>query len=245
LECQFRPDLWLQGEKETLMQPGSPEHVNLRLDKAQWIETDADRVYFAKLVAEISGWERPGEKLNIADIAEPFAWRKNYALLEALKRRGLDKAVVQAAEDGRTMAAVSRRMGEFAADRQGLIHFRDRNRPQWADLSEYVGISDADLVEGPRDERFDVEVGWQDKAERLAHALRRLEGMSPAEKADAHRVVEERRRLAILKGHDKDIANLFDVVRQLAQANEALQQKVAALESRLPSQAEVRADAAA
>jgi hypothetical protein len=216
------------------MQPGSPEHVNLRLDKAQWIETDADRVYFAKLVAEISGWERPGEKLNIADIAEPFAWRKNYALLEALKRRGLDKAVVQAAEDGRTMAAVSRRMGEFAADRQGLAHFRDRNRAQWADLSEYVGLRKDDLVEGERDAHFGVEVDRQDKAERLAHALRRLEGMSPAEKADAHRVVEERRRVAILKAHDQDIDNLRDMVRQLAQRLESI-------ESRLPSQADAAA----
>jgi hypothetical protein len=61
--------------------------------------------------------------------------------------------------------------------------------------------------------------------------------LTPEQRAEVPHIVAERHRLAILKGHDTDIANLFDVVRQLAQ-------KVEALESRLPSQAEVRDGAA-
>jgi hypothetical protein len=87
------------------MQPGSPEHINIRLDSAQWISTDADRTYFNRLVAQIETWRRPGENLVIADIAEPYAWRRNYQLLQALERRGHDKPAAEAAEQlGRSAA---------------------------------------------------------------------------------------------------------------------------------------------
>jgi hypothetical protein len=223
------------------MQPGSPEHVNLRLDSAQWISTDADRVYFAKLVAEISGWERPGEKLNIAPIEEPFAWRRNYALLGALKRRGPDRQATEAAEEiSRAEVAHSRLLNEFAADRQALLDFRARNRLQWGDLSEYVGVSDDDLVEGVRDAHFGDEVGWQESARRVGGALSRLQGMSVAERSEVPRIVAQRRRLAVLKAHDTDINTLRDALNQVLQRLEAL-------ETRLPSQVELReaADAAA
>jgi hypothetical protein len=131
------------------------------------------------------------------------------------------------------MAAHSRLLNEFAVDRQALLDFRERNRPQWSSLAEYVGVSDADLAEGERDELFGVEVGWQDKAQRIGPALSRLQGMSPSERADVPRIVEERRRLAILKAHDRDIDNLRDVLSHILQRLEAL-------ESRLPSMKELK-----
>jgi hypothetical protein len=81
-----------------------------------WIATDADRVYFAKLVAEVETWRRPGEKLEIAPIAHPFAWRKNYQLLQALQKRGHEKTATEASEQSaRSAAATNRLMNEFAA----------------------------------------------------------------------------------------------------------------------------------
>ena len=166
------------------------------------------------------------------------AWARAYALYEALQRRPPDKQATEAAEIGRTASAHSRLLNEFAADRQALRDFRDRNRMQWQTLAEYVGISDADLAEGERDERFGVEVGWQEKATRIGHALSRLQGMSPSERADVPRIVEERRRLAILKAHDRDIDNLREAIA-------AIFQRLDAIETRLPSFKEVKDSVAA
>jgi hypothetical protein len=225
----FFEDVWRKGEEKAVIDLVA---INRRLANRRFLSGPSDESFFSHLTCQIQGLARPGEKLVIPDFAEADAWAKAWQLYQALLSRKPEPVAVQAEAEGRTAAAVSRRMGEFAADRQGLIHFRDRNRAQWADLCEYVGLRKDDLVEGERDQRFGVEVDWADKAERLAHALRRLEGMSPAEKADAHRVVEERRRVAILKAHDQDIDNLRDMVRQLAQRLEAI-------ESRLPPQKEV------
>jgi hypothetical protein len=128
-------------------------------------------------------------------------------------------------------------MGEFAADRAALLAYRDANRAQWSVLAEYVGVKDSDLVAGEKDERFDEEVGWQGKAKRIGGALQRLQGMTPTEKSDARRVVEERRRTDALRALSHDIDNIRDVLAHILQRLEAL-------ESQLPSQAEA-ADAAA
>jgi hypothetical protein len=121
-----------------------------------------------------------------------------------------------------------------------LLDFRARNRLQWGDLSEYVGVSDDDLVEGVRDAHVGDEVGWHEKARRVGGALSRLQGMSVAERSEVPRIVAERRRLAVLKAHDTDINTLRDALNQVLQRLEAL-------ETRLPSQVELReaADAAA
>jgi hypothetical protein len=219
------------------MQAGGSQHLNLRLDGAQFISTDADRVYFAKLVAEVSSWERPGEKLSIAPIEEPFAWRRNYQLLQALEKRGHDRPAVETAHAIAMSAhARVRLQNEFAADRAALLEFKHANRQQWSTLAAYVGLDDADLVPGERDERFNEELGWREKHERIGGCLQRLQGMTPTEKADARRVVEERRRVSVLAAHDHDIDNLRTAVA-------ALQQAVMALQSNQPSQAEIRAAA--
>jgi hypothetical protein len=207
--------------------------INLRLGNKRFLSGPAEESFFSHLTMAIQGQARPGEKLVVPDFNEQDAWARAYALYEALQRRLPDKQAVEAAESGRTAAAHSRLLNEFAADRQALLDFRDRNRPQWSTLAEYVGISDADLAEGERDERFDVEVGWQDKAQRIGHALSRLQGMSPSERADVPRIVEERRRLAILKAHDRDIDNLREALGHVLQRLEAI-------ESRLPSMKELK-----
>ena len=104
---------------------------------------------------------------------------------------------------------------------------------QWQTLAEYVGISDADLTEGERDERFGVEVGWQEKATRIGHALCdgcrgsvpiRGEPMFPAlSRSDASGVTGANDRLAALE-----------------QQNAELAQRLDAIETRLPSFKEVK-----
>ena len=221
------------------MTPGSPEHVNLRLDSAQWISTDADRVYFAKLVGDISSCERPGEKLNVAPIEEPYAWRRNYALLEALKLRDRQTRTKAGADLqlASQAAEMNRKWTDYNRDITWLREFEQRNRGEWKTLIEWVGLSEDDLSDPvPRAGSEHAEWGrfpnWPERAGRVAAATNRFRGLSPEQRAEVPRIVEERRRQAILKGHDTDIANLFDVVRQLAQRLEAL-------ESRLPSQKEV------
>jgi hypothetical protein len=227
------------------MQPGSPEHVNLRLDSAQWISTDADRVYFAKLVGDISSCERPGEKLNVAPIEEPYAWRRNYALLQALKLR--DRQTQTKAGADLQLASLAAEMNrswtDYNTNITWLREFEGRNRGEWKLLTEWVGLTEDDLSDpvpraGSEHAQYGRHPDWRERAGRVSEATHKLRGLTPEQRAEVPRIVEERRRLAILKGHDTDIANLFDVVRQLAQRLEAI-------ESRLPSQAEVRADAAA
>jgi hypothetical protein len=129
------------------MHPGSPEHVNIRLDSAQWISTDADRVYFAKLVAEIAGWERPGEKLNIAPVEEPYAWRRNYALLEALKLRGRQTQTKAGADLqlASLAAEMNRSWTDYNTNITWLREFEGRNRGEWKLLTEWVGLTEDDL----------------------------------------------------------------------------------------------------
>jgi hypothetical protein len=221
------------------MQPGSPEHVNIRLDSAQWISTDADRVYFAKLVGDISSCERPGEKLNVAPIEEPYAWRRNYALLEALKLRDRQTRTKAGADLqlASLAAEMNRSWTDYNTNITWLREFEGRNRGEWKLLTEWVGLTEDDLGDpvpraGSEHAQYGRHPDWWERAGRVSEATHKLRGLTPEQRAEVPRIVEGRRRLAVLKGHDTDIANLFDVVRQLAQRLEAL-------ESRLPSQKEV------
>jgi hypothetical protein len=207
--------------------------IDRRLANRQFLSGPSDESFFGHLVCQIQGLARPGENLTIPQFNEADAWKKAWALYTALQRRPPDKQAVEAAESGRTAAAHSRRLNEFAADRQALLAYREANRAQWADLSEYVGLRKDDLVEGERDEHFGVEINWQKKADRIGFALRRLQGMTTSEKADAHRVVEERRRMDVLRAHDADIDNLREALSHVLQRLEAI-------EIRLPSMMELK-----
>ena len=50
--------------------------------------------------------------------------------------------------------------------------------------------------------------------------------LSPSERADAHRIVEERRRLAILKAHDRDIDVLRAALGHVLQRLEAIESRL-------------------
>jgi hypothetical protein len=206
--------------------------INLRLGNKRFLSGAAEESFWMHLTAQIEGLRRPGEKLVLPEYNEADAWARAYALYEALQRRAPDPVAVQAEADGRTAAAHSRHLNEFAADRQALLAYRDANRQQWPILSEYVGLLDTDLVEGQRDEHFGVEVGWQDKAQRIGYALRRLQGLSPSERAEVPRKAEEKRRLEILRAHDRDIDNLREALGHILQ-------RLDAIESRLLSPKEV------
>lgn len=206
--------------------------INLRLCNKKFLSGHADQSFFSHLTAAIQGLARPGEKLDVPDFNEQDAWRRAYALYEALQRRQPDKAAVEAEKNGQTAAAYSRLLGEFAADRQALRDYRDRNRMQWSALAEYVGISDADLAEGERDERFDVEVGWREKAKRVGHAIARLQGMSPAERADVPRIVEERRRREFLRDLASRIERLEQAQELIAAELNRLGKTIAAMQPR-------------
>lgn len=215
------------------MQPGSAEHVNIRLDSAQWIATEADRAYFANLLAEIAKHARQGEKLDVVPIEQPFAWRRNYALLQALRKRGPDKAATAAAEEiSRAAVAHSRLLNEFSADLSALKAFRDANRLQWTLLAEYVGLEDGDLADFERDERGQP-INWRQRAHRIGGALARLQGMSAEERREVPARVEARR----LRRHLKETAErLLTLERQ----NGELRQRIEALETLAPSMKETK-----
>jgi hypothetical protein len=218
---------------------GSPEHVNERMSRQERISHPADVTFFNNLIAGIAGLTRPGEQHPVPDVNEIGAWRKAYSLYEALKLRE---------SQTRTKAATDLRFASFAAEMNRawtdynsnvtwLREFEGRNRGEWKLLTEWVGITEDDLSDPvPRAGSEHAQYGrfpdWQERAGRVAEAVHKFRGLKPEERAEVPRIVEERRRLAILKAHDTDIASLFDVVRQLAQRLEAL-------ESRLPPQKEV------
>ena len=227
------------------MQPGSPEHVNLRLNSAQWISTDADRVYFAKLVGDISSCERPGEKLNIAPVEEPYAWRRNYALLEALKLRDRQTRAKAGADLqlASQAAEMNRKWTDYNRDITWLREFEQRNRGEWKTLIEWVGLTADDLSDpvphaGSEHAQYGRHPDWQARAGRVSEATHRLRGLTPEQRAEVPRIVEERRRLAVLKAHDTDISNLRDALCHVLQRLEAI-------ESRLPPQKEITSAVAA
>lgn len=225
--------------------PGSVEHVNRRLDNAQWISTDADRVYFAKLVAEISSWERSGEKLNVVPIEEPFAWRRNYQLLEALKRRE-SQTQTKAGADlqlASQAAEINRRWVSYNENFSWLKEFESRNRGEFRLLIEWVGLSADDMgdpIPPPGSEH--AHLGrypyWMERAGRVSTAAHKLRNLSPEERAEIPRIAEARRLKDVIKGHDTDIVNIRDVLSHILQRLEAI-------ESRLPPQKEVTSAVAA
>jgi hypothetical protein len=211
------------------MTPGSPEHVNRRLDSAQWISTEADRNYFHALVVEIATLTRQGEQLEVAPIEAPFGWRRNFALLQALRKRRPDKAATAAAEEiGRAAVAHSRLMNEFAADLQGLKEYRDRNRMLWSELAEYVGLQEGDLGDIERDETGEP-INWQERARRVGYALSRLQGMSQTERAEVPRKVEEKRLRDFLRATDRRIAALEQRVDGIVERLDRLEKIVGSL----------------
>jgi hypothetical protein len=227
------------------MHPGSPEHVNLRLDNAQWIASAADRTYFAKLVAQIEGMRRKDEQLSIPDVGEPFAWRRAFSLHSALKLRDRQTQTKAAADLQRDSQAVEmdRRWTDYNRDITWLREFEQRNRGEWKLLTEWVGLEEADLADPvPRAGSEHAEWGrfpnWPERAGRVSTATNRFRGLSPERRAEIPNIVAERRRLAILKGHDEDIVNIRAVLAHILQ-------RIEAIESRLPPQKEVTSAVAA
>lgn len=212
--------------------------INRRLANRQFLSGPSDESFFSHLTCQIQGLTRPGEKLALPDFNEADAWKKAWSLYTALQIRAPDKQAVEAAESGMTVASAHRLMGRCADDIAALQVFRDGNRALWSVLCEFVGFDERDLTPPPADERYGVAEGWQERAQRIAGALARLQGLSDQERRDAPRKVEERRRLAILKAHDTGITNLHAAIVALAQRLEAI-------ESRLPPQKEVTSAVAA
>jgi hypothetical protein len=203
------------------MRLASPEHINIRLDSEQWIGNEADRTYFNQLVAAIRGMARDGERLLIPGVEEPFAWRRAYALFSALKKRAPTR-----------MKGGSGFVGAGDADLawEGYVRNLDEIRKLarndvggWSLLSEYVGIERGDLDDPvpPPDHpehQWRRYSDWQHRAGRISSALSQLRSMGPRERAMVPEIVSQRRR-------DRMIEQRFT----------ALEQKVLALESRLPS----------
>jgi hypothetical protein len=229
------------------MQPGSSEHVNLRLDNAQWISTDADRTYFNRLVAQIEGMRRTDEQLSIPDVDEPFAWRRAFSLRSALQVRDRQMETKAAADLqlASQAAEMNRLWIAYNENITWLREFEGRNRGEWKTLIEWVGLSEDGLSDpvpraGSEHAQYGRHPDWQARAGRVSTAVNKFRGLSPEQRAEVPRIVEERRRLAILKAHDTDIINIREVLSHILQRLEAI-------ESRLPSQAEIReaADAVA
>jgi len=216
-----------------------------RLRRERFISRDADVRAFGDLRAYAQSMAREGESLPLPDSNEAGAGKKVIELIEALEKRerqGATKAAVDL-QLASLAAEANRRWTDYNEHITWLREFEGRNRGEWRLLTEWVGLTEDDLSDpvpraGSEHEQYGRHPDWWDRAGRVSEATHKLRGLTPEQRAEVPHIVAERRRLAILKGHDTDIANLFDVVRQLAQRLEAI-------ESRLHSEKESVGDVAA
>jgi hypothetical protein len=218
-----------------------------RLRRQRFISHDADVRAFADLRAHAQSMARQGETLQLPDPFEAGAGEKVISLLEALEARE-NQARSKAEVDlniASLQAETNRRWVSYNEHHAWLLQFREKNRGEWPLLVEFLGLSAEDLNDpvpaaDSEHRNFGRFPDWQARAERLRQAVHKLQGMTAEERAKIPGEVEIRRLKETLRAHDCDISTLFDAVRRLAQ-------KVEALESRLPSQAEIReaADAVA
>jgi hypothetical protein len=199
------------------------QFLNRRLGNQQFLTHAADLRYYDNLVAQVNGLARPGENLSIPDVAEAGAWTRLYSLYLALKRRA-------AAEPNRDTVFVA---PHSASDRlewdqyvSSLTELQAiaRRENSWPILSEYLNLGPGDLGDpvAPGGQDFGRgdgrPPGWRQRAARVTWAVTRLKGLSPQERERVGELVAERRREARLH---------------------AIEQRLAAIETRLPSMKEV------
>jgi hypothetical protein len=200
-----------------------PEFLNRRLGNQRFLTHPADLKYYEDLRARVEGLARPQASLSIPDVGEAHAWQRLFALYSALKKRPRAESNHESTFQGGADLA----WDAYVRDLDAIRTLARNDVGSWALLSEYVGIERGDLDDPvPPPDHPEAQWGrysdWQHRAGRISSALGQLRRMQPRERAIVPEIVSQRRR-------DRMIEQRFT----------ALEQKVLALESRLPSMQEI------
>jgi hypothetical protein len=197
------------------MNLGSPEHLNIRLSQVRFLNCDADRVSYERMVAVIRGLQRPGDEFKIPDAAEPDAWRRAYSIYERLQQRE-SSAPTQAEQQ--VEARLDQQLQSYS------INLADMNaRVKSGEISgtalDYLGIKGGDLgnpiaafdpnSRDPHRRRSD----WLDVAGRLSAALVEWQSLSPADKA----LIPQRLTIRRLERAVRDLTLRVSKLEQLSQ----------------------------
>lgn len=200
---------------------GSIDHANTRLQHVQWLNNDADRQTYQRMLAYIDVLKRPNEKLTLPGEFQPYAWRAAYEIYTRLQAREREAKAQQPPEETAQFRAVRDNWSHYCAAAPELQRLVSTGVIDGL-AREFLDIREEDL-QNPVDNRFPLgrRPDWQETASRVCGALSDWLRMSETDRAAIPR----------------KIANLR-LRRQVA----SLEARVAALESIInPKQKEIAA----
>lgn len=204
---------------------GTVEHLNIRLGNAEYIGHAADRQYYGDLIREVHKLERAGDKPEIPDVNEPYAWRRLYAIYQKYKARAVIPvpASVQLAMSRQASASAS--WTDYIGAHADLLRLKGQGvlTPQ---IIEYLGLHECDLESvvssDPEAQRYGGKhPDWMDRCARVKHAQEELQSMSRAQVAAVPTILAARRRDAETAALRERVAELEAIISKQMHMQEA------------------------
>jgi hypothetical protein len=164
------------------------ENQNKRFSGVQWLAASqpAEKA-FLMLEAGVRGMLKPGDKVDLPSISQPFAWRAMWEIYQQLLAR--DRKAAAAAttpvEYGRQRETDSM-WDQYCQMRQVFLDRKSSGAISDAE-AEYLGILDGDLdsphIEHPKFGSI-RHTEWMGRASRINNALSRWDRMTSHERAE-------------------------------------------------------------
>jgi hypothetical protein len=164
------------------------ENQNKRFNHVQWLAANdpAERA-FLMLEAVTKGLLKPGDKVALPSIAQPFAWREMWTIYQDLLAR--DRRAAAAATppvDVGRQREMDSMWDQYCQMRQVFLDRKSSGAISDAE-AEYLGILDGDLdsphIEHPKFGSI-RHTEWMGRASRINNALSRWDRMTSHERAE-------------------------------------------------------------
>jgi hypothetical protein len=188
----------------------SPEAINGRLQKTEFLTHHADLSFFDNLLTRIRSMERPGDNLgpHIPSPHEAGAWRKAYEIYEALTKRANEPPDPHVLARATNYASVEAAWNTFLVQRTMMLEYARRGTLT-EDACVYLGLEPGDLGPAVSKDPDAARYGgrppnWHERAQRIDLALGRWEEMGASEKSTIPQIMAQRqlaKRLAVVEAN--------------------------------------------
>jgi hypothetical protein len=162
---------------------GSVERFDTHLGNVEFLPAQYQHAY-DELVRQIFGMRRENDTLSLPTVNEARAWQKAFSIYQSLKRREADEER-RAVPMQRAFLDDQKAWREYIDDRNRLLSMLRHGEVDEHICGVHLDLVTDDVAE-PLDEanqRFGGRaIGWVDRAQHIAGALRWWDSLSPAEK---------------------------------------------------------------
>lgn len=162
---------------------GSPERFDTHLANVEFLPAQYQHAY-DELIRRIQALKRENDTLSLPAVNEARAWDRAFSIYSGLRRREQDEER-RAAPTQKAFSEDQKEWSQYISDRNQLINMLARGVVDEYICGAHLDLKTDDILE-PLDEansRFGGRrVGWPQRAQNIASALRWWDSLSNAEK---------------------------------------------------------------